>query len=61
MTASIGGSYKKRKWLIERSRFASKKEFFFFFDSFDLMGLKNFIIQDDKKLINRILFGTEKF
>ena len=25
------------------------------------MGLENFIIQDDKKLINKILSGTEKF
>ena len=24
------------------------------------MGLKNFIIQSDRKIINRILFGTEK-
>ena len=24
------------------------------------MGLKNFVIQSDRKMINRILFGTEK-
>ena len=32
----------------------------FFFDSFGLDGLKQFIIQDDKKVIEKILFGTEK-
>ena len=25
------------------------------------MSLKSFITQDDKKVINRVLFGTEKF
>ena len=25
------------------------------------MSLKSFTTQDDKKLINRVLFGTEKF
>ena len=24
------------------------------------MGLRNFVIQNDRKMINRILFGTEK-
>ena len=32
----------------------------FFFDSFGTDGLKHFIIQDDKKIIEKILFGTEK-
>ena len=32
----------------------------FFFDSFGLDGLKTFIIQDDKKVIEKILFGTEQ-
>ena len=32
----------------------------FFFDSFGLDGLKHFIVQDDKHVINKILFGTEK-
>ena len=32
----------------------------FFFDSFGLDGLQHFIIQDDKKVIEKILFGTEK-
>ena len=32
----------------------------FFFDSFGLDGLKHFIIQDDRKVIKKILFGTEK-
>ena len=31
----------------------------FFFDTFGLDGLKAFIIQDDKKVIEKILFGTE--
>ena len=31
-----------------------------FFDSFGVDGLKNFIIQDDKKVIEKILFGTER-
>ena len=30
-------------------------------NSFSLSGLKNFILQDDKKLINKTLFGLEKF
>ena len=32
----------------------------FFFDSFGLDGLRHFIIQNDKKVIEKILFGTEK-
>ena len=32
----------------------------FFFDSFGLDGLKHFIIQDDKKIINKILIGIEQ-
>ena len=36
------------------------KTHIFFFDSFGVDGLKNFIIQDDKKVIEKILFGTEK-
>ena len=32
----------------------------FFFDSFGLDGLKAFIIQDNKKIIVKILFGTEQ-
>ena len=31
----------------------------FFFDLFGLDGLKTFIIQDDKRVIKKILFGTE--
>ena len=31
------------------------------FDSFGLMVLQNVIMQDHKKLINKILFTTEKF
>ena len=32
----------------------------FFFDSFGVDGLKNFIIQDHKKFIEKILFGTDQ-
>ena len=32
----------------------------FFFDSFGIDGLKHFIVQDDRKIIEKILFGTEK-
>ena len=32
----------------------------FLFDSFSVKGLENFIIQDDKKLIDKILFRIEK-
>ena len=32
----------------------------FFFDSFGIDGLKQFIIQDDRNVIEKILFGTEK-
>ena len=32
----------------------------FFFDSFGLDGLKHFIKQDDRSIIEKILFGTEK-
>ena len=32
----------------------------FFFHTFGIDGIKNFIIQDDKKVIEKILLGTEK-
>ena len=32
----------------------------FFFDSFGIDGLKHFIVQDDGKIIEKVLFGTEK-
>ena len=32
----------------------------FFFHTFAIDGVKNFIIQDDKKVIEKILLGTEK-
>ena len=32
----------------------------FFFDSFGIDGLKNFIIQDDRKVIEKILFATKQ-
>ena len=37
-----------------------KSDLFFFFNSFSVDGLENFFIQDDKKVIEKILFGTEK-
>ena len=32
----------------------------FFFDSFELNGLKHFIVQNDEKIVEKILFETEK-
>ena len=32
----------------------------FFFDSFEIDSLKHLIVQDHKKIIQKILFGTEK-
>ena len=32
----------------------------FFFDSYGIEGLKHFIIQDDKKIVDKILVGIEK-
>ena len=32
--------------------------FFFFYNTFGVDGLKSFLIQDDKKVIEKILFGT---
>ena len=36
------------------------KNHIFFFDSFGLEGLKHFIMQDDRKIVEKILFGAEK-
>ena len=33
---------------------------YFFFDTFGIEGLKHFIIQDDKKIVEKILIGIEK-
>ena len=33
----------------------------FLFDSFGFEGLKKFVIDNDKNVLNKILFGTEKF
>lgn len=46
----IGGAF--QIWI-------QRKEIFLF-DSFGLMDLKKFIIQDDKEIINKILFGFQK-
>ena len=35
------------------------KNEFFLFDSFGIEGLKNFIIQDDRKIIDKIMTGIE--
>ena len=32
----------------------------FFFDSFGVDGLKHFIVQDDRQIVEKVLFGTEK-
>ena len=31
------------------------------FDSFGFEGFKEFVIQDDQKIINNIFYGVEKF
>ena len=36
------------------------KRYIFFFDSFGVDGSKNFITQDDKKVIEKILLGTDQ-
>ena len=33
----------------------------FFFDSFGCEGFKEFLLQDDRKTLNKILYGTKKF
>ena len=38
----------------------SKPDLFFFFDSFGIEELKNFMIQNDEKVIQKILSGIEK-
>ena len=37
-----------------------KKEIFLF-DNFGFEGFKQFVMQDDRKLLNKILFGIERF
>ena len=37
-----------------------KKEIFLF-DSFGFEGFKEFILQDDQKVLSKILYGIEKF
>ena len=37
-----------------------KKEIFLF-DSFGFKGFKEFILKDDQKVLNKVLYGTEKF
>ena len=45
--------------MIEYNQYRAKNRHFFF-DSFGLDGLKHFIIQDDRNVIEKNLFGTEK-
>ena len=40
--------------------YIESKQDIFIFDSFGLDGLKQFIIQDDRNIIENVLFGTEK-
>ena len=44
---------------MEFPQFASKKEIFMF-ESFHFKGFKEFVIQDDQKIINKIFYGVEK-
>ena len=37
------------------------KNVIFLFDSFEVLDLKNFVISDDSKIINKILFALDKF
>ena len=37
-----------------------KKEIFLF-DSFGFKGFKEFILQDDRKILNKILYGIKRF
>ena len=38
----------------------NQKVIYIFFDTFGIEGLKHFIIQDDKKIVEKILIGIEK-
>ena len=38
----------------------NQKMIYIFFDTFGIEGLKHFIIQDDKKIVEKILIGIEK-
>ena len=53
-------SDKKRYALVEFLRFTYKKEIFLF-DSFGFEGFKEFILDDDRNILNKILYGIEKF
>lgn len=44
---------------MEHLRYSCKK-YNVLFDSFEILGLKNFIISDDSKMINKVLIGLEK-
>ena len=38
-----------------------KKKEIFLFDSFGFDGFKEFLLQDDRKTLNKILYGIKKF
>ena len=39
---------------------SNQEQTFFFFDSFGLDGVKNFIIEDEMSIVNKILLGVEQ-
>ena len=52
---------KKQYALMEHiGHWTKNRSFFFFFGSFGIEGLENFIIQNDKNIIKKILNGIEK-
>ena len=44
---------------MEHTRYEPRTDIFFF-DSYGLDGLKHFIIQDDKEMIDKTLIGIDK-
>ena len=49
----------KKKWW--NSLDLHPKKEIFLFDSFSFEGFKEFILQDNQKIFNKILYGIEKF
>ena len=45
---------------MEFSKYSSKKDIFLF-DSFGFRGLKEFIIQDDRNITDKIMYNLKKF
>ena len=46
--------------MVEFLGFTNKKEIFLF-DSFRFEGFKEFILDNDRNILNKIFYGTEKF